>query len=385
MHTPTALLVELGAILLLLSALAALAHRVAFSAIPLYVLAGLALGQGGVAPVAAAGEFVEIGAAIGVVLLLLALGLEFTTAELTQSLARHTPSAVVDVGLNATPGALAGWLLDLGWTGSLALAGVTWISSSGIVARLLADLGRLGNRETPAVLSVLVLEDVAMAAYLPVISVLAAGGGWGRALLALLLGSGAVLLALAASHRLGRRVGRWLDTGDAEQLLLRVFGVTLLVAGLAELAGASAAVGAFIVGLSLTGRVAERGRRVMAPLRDLFAAAFFLAIGLTVDPRALLPVLPVAVLLAAVTAATKVATGWYAAARDGAGPRGRLRAGAGLVARGEFSLVIAGLAAVAVPELVPLATAYVVVLGVLGPVLAQLADRVPLRPTAAPA
>ena len=64
--------------------------------------------------------------------------------------------------------------------GILAMAGITFISSSGVIARLLDDLRRLGNRETPAVLSVLVLEDFAMAAYLPLLAVLAAGGGWGE-------------------------------------------------------------------------------------------------------------------------------------------------------------------------------------------------------------
>lgn len=122
----------------------------------------------------------EIGAGIGVVLLLLTLGLQFSLTEFTASLRRHVPSAAVDLALNAAPGAVAGWLLGLDGIGILALAGATYISSSGIVARLLADLRRLGNRETPAILSVLVMEDFAMAAYLPLLAVLASGGPGGR-------------------------------------------------------------------------------------------------------------------------------------------------------------------------------------------------------------
>jgi CPA2 family monovalent cation:H+ antiporter-2 len=53
---------------------------------------------------------------------------------------------------------------------------VTYISSSGIIAKLLTDLGRLGNRETPLVLSILVIEDIVMAIFLPVLAVLLAGG-----------------------------------------------------------------------------------------------------------------------------------------------------------------------------------------------------------------
>ena len=113
MHTSVALLLELGLILTALSALGALARRFALTPVPLYLLAGLALGEGGIAPVPAAGEFVEIGGAIGVVLLLLTLGLEFSVGELATSMRRHLPSAVVDLVLNATPGAIAGWLLGL--------------------------------------------------------------------------------------------------------------------------------------------------------------------------------------------------------------------------------------------------------------------------------
>ncbi|MFR9803613.1 cation:proton antiporter [Pseudonocardia sp. RS010] len=377
-----ALLLELGAILAALSVLGAIARRVALSPVPLYLLAGLALGEGGITPVPAAGAFVEIGAAIGVVLLLLVLGLEFTLPEFTASLRRHISSGGVDLLLNAAPGAVAGWLLGLDAVGILALAGVTYISSSGIVARLLGDLKRLGNRETPAVLSVLVLEDFAMAAYLPVLAVLAAGGTWGQATGGVLLAVAAVVLALAASRRWGRHLGRLLSHPDDEQLLLRVLGSTLVVAALAEAVHVSAAVGAFLVGLTLTGRVADRARTVLSPLRDLFAALFFLGIGLSVDPGALVPLLPAAVALAGVTAATKVAAGWYAAARDGAGRRGRVRAGTALIARGEFSIVIIGLAGASHERLGALVTAYVLLLAVAGPVITRMAGT---RPRARPA
>ena len=305
-------------------------------------------------------------------LLLLTLGLEFSVGELAASMRRHLPSAVVDLVLNATPGAVAGWLLGLNPVGVLALAGATWVSSSGIVARLLDDLGRLGNRETPAVLSVLVLEDFAMAAYLPVLTVLAVGGAWWQAGVGMLIAVGAVAGAFAASQRWGSVIGRLLSHPEPEQLMLRVPGTTLVVAGLAELVGASAAVGAFLVGLTLTGQLAIRTRAVLAPLRDLFAAAFFLAIGLGVEPGALPPVLPAALALAAVTAATKLLTGAYAASRDAVARRGQLRAGAALIPRGEFSIVILGLAATTDPALSAVVTAYVFVLATTGPLIARL-------------
>ncbi|KAA1251399.1 cation:proton antiporter [Mycobacterium simiae] len=371
MEVSRALLFEVGALLTALALLGAVARRFALSPIPVYLLAGLSVGKGGIVPVAAADDFITTGAPIGIVLLLLTLGLEFSTTEFASSLRHHMPSAGVDIVLNATPGALAGWLLGLNGVAIFALAGVTYISSSGVIARLLEDLDRLGNRETPAVLSVLVLEDFAMAAYLPMFTVLALRGSWIEALAGTLAAVAALLAAFAASFRWGHHVGRLVAHPDSEQLLLRVLGLTLMVAALAELLHASAAVGAFLVGLTLTGETADRARRVLGPLRDLFAAIFFLAIGVSVDPRGLLPMLPVAIALAAVTGATKVLTGMFAARRDGAARRGQLRAGTALIARGEFSLIIIGLVGASIPTVAALATSYVFIMATIGPVLAR--------------
>ncbi|MCV7439572.1 cation:proton antiporter [Mycobacterium seoulense] len=381
MQVSWALLLQLGALLATLAVLGGVARRFALSPIPVYLLAGLSLGKGGILPLDAGGQFITTSAPIGVVLLLLTLGLEFSAAEFATSLRHHLPSAGVDVVLNAAPGAIAGWLLGLDGVAILCLAGVTYISSSGVIARLLVDLRRLGNRETPAVLSVLVLEDFAMAAYLPLFAVLASGGGWLRAVVGMAAAVGALLAAFAASYRWGHHVGRLVEHPDSEQLLLRVLGITLIVAAVAESLHASAAVGAFLVGLTLTGETADRARKVLGPLRDLFAAIFFLAIGFSVDPQELIPMLPVALILAAVTAATKVATGVFAARRDGVARRGQLRAGTALIARGEFSLIIIGLAGTSIPAVAALATSYVFIMAIAGPVLARYTGG-PLAPSA---
>lgn len=384
MQISAALLLQVGGLLVALAVLGGLARRFALSPIPVYLLTGLFLGTGGVLPMTAAGQFISTGAPIGVVLLLLTLGLEFSAVEFASSLRRHLPSAVVDAALNAAPGAVAGWLLGLHGIGILALAGVTYISSSGVIARLLEDLNRIGNRETPAVLAVLVLEDFAMAAYLPLLVVLATGGSWLRAITGMAVAVTALAAAFAASYRWGHQLGRLVTHPDPEQLLLRVLGITLIVAAVAESVHASAAVGAFLVGLTLTGDTAGRARRVLGPLRDLFAAIFFLAIGLAIDPQRLLPMLPAAVALAAITAATKVLTGIYAARREGAARRGQLRAGTTLVARGEFSLIIIGLVGSSIPGITALATSYVFVLAIAGPMLAR-ATGGPVPTTAAAA
>lgn len=370
------LLLELGGVLFALGVLARLAHRVGFSPIPFYLLAGLAFGKGGFYPLVTAERFIHIGAEIGVVLLLLVLGLEYSADELVTSLRRQSSTGAVDLALNAAPGAIAALLLGWGPLAALALAGITAVSSSGIVAKVLDDLGWLGNRETPTVLTVLVLEDLAMALYLPVLTALLASAGLaaGSATIGLALGTLSVVLVIAL--RYGVHVSRVVAGPSNEVLLLQVLGFAMVVAGAAATLQVSAAVGAFLVGIALSGRVAEGAREVLTPLRDLFAAVFFVFFGLSTDPAALPAALPVAGALAAVGVVTKLGSGWYAGRRAGVSAAGRLRAGAVLVPRGEFSIVIATLATAAgvTARLGPLTAAYVVLLAAIGPVLPRLAD-----------
>jgi CPA2 family monovalent cation:H+ antiporter-2 len=370
------LLLELGAILTGLAVLGRLAGRIGLPAIPLYLVAGLMVGEGGAVELVTAREFIEPAAQIGVILLLLLLGLEYSGHELVGALRSNRHAGALDVLLNFTPGAAVGVLLGWGLNGALLLGGITYISSSGIIAKVLDDLGNTGNRETPVVLSILVTEDLVMAFYLPLMAGLLIGGEPWEIGLEIVLAVVAVVAALVVAVRFGPRVSAAMFTRSDEILLLTLVGAALLVAGFAEYLQASAAVGAFLVGIALSGPVQRSARELLAPLRDLFAAMFFAFFGLQIDPADLPDVLAPAAGLALFTAATKLATGWWSAARAGIGRAGRLRAGAVLTTRGEFSIVIAGIAVAegVNPELGPLAAAYVLLLAVGGPVLARAAD-----------
>lgn len=371
MHDTTVLLVELGAVILGLGIVGRFAGRIGMSPIPLYLLGGLAFGQGGLFPLSSTEAFIEVGSEIGVLLLLLLLGLEYTASELVTSLRTQYPSGIVDFLLNAVPGALAGLIMGWGPAGVLALAGVTWISSSGVIAKVLTDLGRLGNRETPVILGILVMEDLSMAVYLPLLTALLAGVGLAGGSVTLLVAVGTVGLVLYLALRHGRLISRAVSSDTPEMLLLVVLGLTLVVAGIAQKLQVSAAVGAFLVGIALSGETAENARALLSPLRDLFAAIFFVFFGLSTRPADIPPVLLPALCLAVVTICTKIFTGWYAARRAGVSSRGRMRAGGALVARGEFSIVIAGLAVGVEPGIGPLATAYVLLLVIAGPLAAR--------------
>ncbi|MFC7546325.1 cation:proton antiporter [Plantactinospora sp. GCM10030261] len=376
-HEITVLLVEVGALLLGLGLLGRLGRRFGLSPIPLYLLAGLAFGHGGLLPMSASEDFFATGAEIGVILLLVMLGLEYSASELVTNLRSAAPAGLIDALLNALPGAAFALLLGWGPVAALVLAGITWVSSSGVIAKVLADLGRLGNRETPVILSVLVIEDLAMALYLPLVTAVLLGSGLLGGGLALAGAVATVVVVLVVAIRYGQVISKMFSPKDPEALLLGVLGLTLLVAGIAAELKVSAAVGAFLVGIALSGPVAHNATELLSPLRDLFAAVFFVFFGLATNPADIPPVLLPALGLAVVTMATKVVTGYLAARRAGIALPGRLRTGLGLMPRGEFSIVIAGLAVTSSavePQLAPLATAYVLITVVTGPLLARVPD-----------
>lgn len=370
------ILVELGAVLLGLAFLSRVATRIGMPTIPLFLTAGLAFGRGGIVPLVTADEFVQVGAEIGLILLLFMLGLEYTAAELISTLHTNRRVGAIDFALNFTPGFAAGLLLDWGAVLAFVLGGVTYVSSSGIVAKVLSDQGWTGNRETPVVLSAVVIEDLVMAVYLPVAGALLIGTGNVSSLIPAVIGVAVVAIVLGAATKIEVGVSRLVFSRSDEALLLTILGMTILVAGAAEVFGLSAAVAALLVGIVLSGPAAEAAHGLLSPLRDLFAAMFFAFVGLSVDPASIPAVIGPASVLAVVTIATKFATGWIGARRAGVGPRGRMRAGALLSARGEFSIAIAGLATAAgvVADFEALAISYVFVLAILGPVLARFAD-----------
>ena len=367
------LFIELGCAIIGLAILARIGNRLGFSAIPLYLIAGLAFGNGGLAPLHLSVNFIHTGAEIGVLLLLFMLGLEYTGKELAANLRVAVGAGVVDFVLNFAPGFIAGLLLGWKLLACVLLGGVTYISSSGIVAKILAELHRMTSPETPSILAVLVFEDLAMAVFLPLVAALLAGGSPAAVVLSVSVSLVVVLLTLFIAVRYGVSISRFASHESDEIILLTILGTVLLVAGLAQRFQVSAAIGAFLVGIAVSGPIAEQSHRIFTPLRDLFAATFFFFFGLQIDPASLPRALPVAIALGVVTSLTKVMTGYWAAREATAERKSRLRAGTALIARGEFSIVIAGLGAAVEPALGPLSAAYVLILAVAGPLLARLA------------
>ena len=365
------LLLELGAILVVLAILSRLAARFRLSPIPLFLLLGLAFGAGGLFPVITSEGFIRTGAEIGVILLLFMLGLEYSARELLANVRRSTAAGLMDAIVNFTPGFLGALVLGWGWLPAVFLGGVTYVSSSGIISRLLQETGWSREPEGKVVVSILVIEDLVMAGYLAVTAVLVSGRGPVIGGVSVALALAIVALVLWIAVRFGPRFSKLVFSRTDQALILAIIGITLVAAGLADKLQISAEVGAFLIGLMLSGATAHRARTLLGPLRDLFSAFFFLFFGFAIDPAAIPAVLPAAMLLALVGGLGKVFTGWWSARRAGVEPRGRIHAGVSLIPRGEFSVAIAGIAVVAglQPDLAPLAAAYVLVLAVVAPLI----------------
>ena len=339
-------LAELAVTIALLGALGLVASRVGLSAIPAYLLAGILLGpnEPHALSLVQPSEVTDFVAEIGLVFLLFFLGLEFSPGRLMRSGRHVLYGGAADLALNGAIGVLLGLLLFGPSLAAVALATAVYVSSSAIAVKALADFRRLADDETDLVLAILLFEDVVVAVLLGFI----ASGGGGLSDSAGVGGSALAFVAvsLAAGRFLGAPLGRLLAKLDLEFFLLAVFGFVVGMAALATEIGVSDAVGALMAGvvLSESGVRQEIEERFFA-LRDVFAALFFFVFGLSIDLSALDDlgwVLGVGIVL---TVFGKIGVGVGSGVLGGLTRRQGFNAGAALVAHGEFTIIVAQLAA----------------------------------------
>ena len=335
---------ELGAVLIGLGIAALIATRIRLSVVPIFLLAGLFFGEGGIFALELSDDFLDLGAQWGAILLLLLLGLEYSAQELFDSVKARRSLSFIDIVLNFLPGFALGFLLGWGTPGALALGGITYVSSSGIASQFIKDSRLEGNESTKRAVSVLVIEDLVLAPYLPVLSAILASLGVLSGLISISIALVITGIALLIGARGFHIPHAPLIMGDSATLLLTVFGSALVASGVATYFGFSGAVAAFLIGLLLTGDVAIVARVRLAPLRDIFAAIFFLFFGLSTDPADIPGVLIPALVLTTLGVGSKYFTAWWAV-KDLKEKNAQWRAAALLIPRGEFSIVIAGLAA----------------------------------------
>ena len=374
-------LLILGILFVVAYILGRLGKLIGLPSIPIYMLVGLAASPSlHLIPTGFTAPNVELIAVLGLIFLLFNLGLEFDQDEFFGNARGLLLSGGTRLIINFAVGIGFGFMVGWGPREALIIAGMTATSSSAIVTKLLIELRRLANPETPVILGIAVVEDVFVAFYLAIVAVVIGGETniWG---IVLQLGiSFAFLVAMFALARWGGKVvSRLLGARDDELFTILFFGLAVGLGGVGELLGVSDAIGAFLIGLVLGAtRFRTRISGFALPLRDVFGAFFFLSFGLALDPTSFGPVLwPVggAVLMTLVVNSG----GGFLIARLNRLP-GRYGLGIGLILqnRGEFALILATLATTAKLDsrLTPFAGLYVLVMSIIGPLLTVNSERI---------
>ncbi|TPW71788.1 cation:proton antiporter [Schumannella sp. 10F1B-5-1] len=381
MHSLGGELLILGVLFVLAWGLGRLGKLIGLPAIPIYMVVGvLASPNTHFFPLAFEPADVELVATFGLIFLLFNLGLEFDQEEFFGNAGKLVLSGGVRIVINIGAGFAFGLWVGWGTREALIIAGMTAVSSSAIVTKLLIELRRLANRETPMILGIAVLEDIFVAAYLAIVGVVVGGEtDLGAIVLKLLVSFGFLVVMFAVARWGGKVVSRIVQTRDDELFTILFFGLAVAFGGIGELLGVSDAIGAFLIGLVLGAtRFRQRIEQFALPMRDVFAAFFFLNFGLALDVREFGSVLVPVIVAVVMTLIINTASGQLIARFNKLTPAEGLNASAMLQNRGEFALILATLAAGAGLDerLTPFAGLYVLIMAVVGPILSVNSEKI---------
>ena len=374
-------LVVLGILLIVAYILGRLGKTIGLPAIPIYMIVGfMASPNNGWFPLNFHSEYIELIAVFGLILLLFNLGLEFDQDEFFGNAGKLLISGGSYLVLLMGAGLIFGFALGWGTKEALIIAGIIGTSSSAIVTKLLIELRRLANRETPMILGVTVVQDIFLAIYLAIVSVVLSGENEPWLVVGKLAIAFTFLIAMFSVARWGGAfVGRLFRTKDDELFTILFFGLAVLFGGLGEVLGVSDAIGAFLIGLVLGAtRYSAKIEHVAVPLRDVFGAFFFLNFGLGLDPTEFPLVIGPVIVAVVLTVVLNVVAGQFMSRLYGFSAQAGINAAAILMNRGEFALILAILALTAGldPRLQPFAGLYVLVVSVMGPLLASNSERI---------
>jgi CPA2 family monovalent cation:H+ antiporter-2 len=381
------IVLEIGLALALIAFAVIAANKLGLSNIPFLIVIGMIVGphapQFGVFDFRfiETGSLIEYMGRIGVLFLLFYLGLESNVSRLIKAGRSILTGGSLYIGMNFTIGFLYGYLVGFPLRETLIIAGLTTVSSSAIVAKILFDYRRMANPETQMILGITMFEDVFLAVYLSLISGIVLSGASSFAGVA---SSGGIALGFIVGLIL---LGRWLtpllnrllNISSNEVFVIVIFACLFLLAGLGETIHVAESIGALLLGLILgETEHSQRMERLVIPFRDFFGAVFFFGFGLSIDPFSLGGAAWLAIGAAVLSLIGVTISGLIVGRRNGLSPVGSLNTGFTLLARGEFSIIIVNLAIAGalMPILQPFAALYVLILAGVSPLLAKETDRV---------
>ena len=369
MHMEFPTLLGAGLILLGIFSLGFLSIKIKFPGVILYIILGIVL-----AGFLTENEILHFAGEIGIVLLFFLLGLEFSFSRLGGIAKKAWSSGLLDVALSLGVSMLIAFSFGLDWFTSFLIGGIAYATSSSITAKLLDDRSRMANTETEFMLAILIFEDVVAPIVVAVLIGASTGGEFAAADLFILLGkiAGLAALAIVLGKTLFKRFDSLMDKIEDEDFKIALLiGIALSFGGFALLLGLSEVLGAFLAGMMLAeiGNI-YRVERMVVPIRDFLLPAFFVYFGTTVELGEGIPFPLLLVSLLVWSIIAKVLVGVVGGRWYGLSKRVSLRAGLSLCARGEFSVVIATVAAGTTKVL---AGIYILAAAFLGMVLFELA------------
>ncbi|ALS28370.1 cation:proton antiporter [Paenibacillus cisolokensis] len=373
---------QLGLAVTLIALAGLLSSKLRFSVIPFYILIGMAVGPH--APVVGLFDFrfiesaslIEFLGRLGVLFLLFYLGLEFSVGRLIKSGKSIAVGGTIYIVINFTLGLLFAWIVGLPFKEILVVAGITTISSSAIVAKVLIDLKRTANPETEMILGIIMFEDVFLAVYISILSglVLSGSSSFVDVLISAGVALGFMLIVLIVGRKCAPLLNRLLNIRSNEVFLLFIFGFLFLIAGFSETIHVAEAIGALLFGLVLAETEhMKRIEHMILPFRDFFGALFFFSFGLTIDPLSLGDAVWLSLGAVVITLIGNFVAGMLAGRMAGLSNKSSANIGLTIVSRGEFSIIMANLgkAGGLLAILQPFAALYVLILAILGPLLTK--------------
>lgn len=381
------LILEIGLALALIAFAVGLAAKLGFSNVPFLIVIGMVVGPH--APQIGVFDFrfieteslISFMGRMGVLFLLFYLGLESSVTNLIRAGRSILAGGSLYIGINFTIGFSYGYLTGFPLRETLIIAGLTTVSSSAIVAKILFDYRRTANAETELILGITMFEDIFLAVYLSLISGIILSGASSFAGVA---SSGGIALGFIVALL---AVGKWATPvlnrlfriSSNEVFVIVVFACLFLLAGLGETIHVAESIGALLLGLILgETEHSERMERLIVPFRDFFGAIFFFSFGLSIDPFSLGGAAWLAVGAALLSLIGVVIAGLIVGKASKISPVGSLNTGFTLLARGEFSIIIVNLAIAGglLAVLQPFAALYVLILASGSPLLAKESERI---------
>ncbi|MEC1473544.1 cation:proton antiporter [Bacillus haynesii] len=376
------LVFEVGTALVIVAIGAVVANRLKFSIIPFLIILGMIVGPH--APMIGiidltfieSNEIIQFLGRIGVLFLLFYLGLEFSVGKLVKSGQNIVVGGSIYVAINFILGLLYGFITGMPWMETLIIAGLLSVSSSAIVAKVLVDLKRTANPETELILGIILFDDIFLALFLTTVSgVLLAGSTSFLGIFTSVLISVAYMLLFFIIARKGASLlNKWLNIKSDEIFIIVIFSILFFVAGFSETLHVAEAIGALLLGLVFSETEhRDRIEHLVVPFRDFFGAIFFFSFGLSIDPSTLADAIWLALGAAVLTIISNFVAGMISGRKAGLSHKASTNIGLTIMARGEFSIIVAnlGVAAGLNPILTPFTALYVLILAVSGPLMAK--------------